>query len=126
MGVTATGVVRESDILRKGGMRPGDHLILTKAIGTGVIFAASMRNKAHAHWIRSAIKHMTLTNALASKVFVNTGATAVTDVSGFGLVGEEDRSPSSRSTTTPTNTRAEAFHMCCQNIMSSLYTVLLT
>ncbi len=90
MGLTATGVVRTSEILTKGGMKPGDHLILTKAIGTGVIFAASMRGKAHAHWIQGAIKAMMSTNAPASKVFVNTGANAVTDVTGFGLVGEGD------------------------------------
>ncbi len=80
-------------MLTKGGMRPGDHLILTKAIGTGVIFAAFMRGKAHAHWIEGATKVMTFTNALASKVFMDMGATAVTDVSGFGLVGEEDHLP---------------------------------
>ncbi len=71
-------------------MKPGDRLILTKAIGTGVIFAGAMRGKAHAHWIQGAIKVMTATNAPASKVFVNAGANTVTDVTGFGLVGEGD------------------------------------
>ncbi len=69
-------------------MKPGDHLILTKPIGTGVIFAASMRGKAHAHWIKRAINSMTFKNDLASKVFVNMNANAVTDVTGFGLIGE--------------------------------------
>ncbi len=88
MGLTPTGVVRTAEILPKGGMKPEDYLILTKAIGSGVIFAASMRGKAHARWIQDAYKVLISTNAPASKVFVNTGANAVTDVTGFGLVGE--------------------------------------
>jgi len=74
-------------ILRKGGLRPGDRLILTKPLGTGVILAAEMRGKASARTVAAAIDTMVQPAALAAMVLAEHDATACTDVTGFGLLG---------------------------------------
>lgn len=77
----------ESTLLRLDGLRPGDRLVLTKALGTGVLFHADMRGLARGAWIESATASMLRSNGAASRIARETGATACTDVSGFGLVG---------------------------------------
>ena len=57
-GLTVNGLIDPSKVLRKSGLKPGDVLILTKAIGTGTLFAADMRGKAKGRWIDSAIQSM--------------------------------------------------------------------
>ena len=74
-------------ILRKGGLNPGDRLILTKPLGTGVILAAEMRGKAPARVVAGAIEAMLQSAAVASGVLTAHAATACTDVTGFGLLG---------------------------------------
>jgi selenide,water dikinase len=73
--------------LRKGGLKPGDHLLLTKPLGTGVILAAEMRGKAAARSVEAAIAAMLQPAAAASACLAAYGATACTDVTGFGLLG---------------------------------------
>jgi selenide,water dikinase len=68
-------------------MKPGQVLILTKALGTGTLFAADMRYQAKGRWIDGAVHSMLLSNQEAARVFVEYGATACTDVTGFGLLG---------------------------------------
>src|SRR3981189_2399758 len=87
LGFAITGVVSAKTALRKGGLRPGDALILTKPIGTGALLAAHMRGKAKARWVMAAIAHMTQSNRAAARVLRAHGAHAVTDVTGFGLLG---------------------------------------
>jgi selenide,water dikinase len=73
--------------MRKGGMRPGDVLLLTKPIGTGTLFAALPRLKVRGRWIDAALESMCISNAAAAKILARSGATACTDLTGFGLLG---------------------------------------
>lgn len=87
LGLAVTGEVAPDRIMRKGGLKPGDALILTRPLGTGILFAAAMRAKAHAHWIEAALAEMRRSNREAARIFVKHDATAMTDVTGFGLIG---------------------------------------
>ncbi|HWO34012.1 MAG TPA: selenide, water dikinase SelD, partial [Candidatus Acidoferrum sp.] len=88
-GYSVTGVVHPKKILANQGARPGDALLFTKAIGTGVISTAIKKGKAEPHWIDAAVRSMTTLNRAAAdfirenEVQVN----AMTDVTGFGLIG---------------------------------------
>jgi selenide,water dikinase len=69
------------------GARPGDDLVLTKPLGTGVVLAAHMRGLARGAWLEQAIASMLRPNAEAARAARAAGAGAATDVSGFGLAG---------------------------------------
>ena len=86
-GLAVTGLADPKLLLRKGGIRPGDHLILTKPLGTGLILAADMRGKTRGRWIEEAIASMLVSNREAAPCFLRHHATACTDVTGFGLLG---------------------------------------
>ncbi len=87
MGLSCHAVVHQNITFRKGPVRYGDILILTKAIGTGVLLAADMRAKARGRWIEEAVHSMTTSNRCAAKIFSKYECTACTDVTGFGLMG---------------------------------------
>ena len=87
LGLSLSGVGRPDALLHKAGMRPGDRLVLTKPIGTGTLFAAHMRLKAKGRWIDAAIQSMLQSSREASACLQRHGATACTDVTGFGLLG---------------------------------------
>ncbi|PSN77154.1 selenide, water dikinase SelD, partial [filamentous cyanobacterium CCP4] len=87
LGFACNGVADPTQLLRKGGMRPGDALILTQPLGTGTLFAADMQGKAKGRWIEEAIAHILTPNQAAAEIFRAHGATACTDVTGFGLAG---------------------------------------
>ena len=87
LGFSVNGLVVASQALRKGGLKPGDKLVLTKPLGTGVIFAAAMRGMAKAHWIETALASMRAPSGDAARALLAAGAHACTDVTGFGLAG---------------------------------------
>jgi selenide,water dikinase len=86
-GLAVNGLVVPDAAWRKGGLRPGDALVLTKPVGTGTLFAADMRRRAKGRWIDGAIASMLLPNQAAATCLREHGAGACTDVTGFGLLG---------------------------------------
>jgi selenide,water dikinase len=105
-GYSVTGVVHPQRVLANQGAKPGDRLLFTKALGTGVISTAIKKGVAKQEWIDAAVTSMTTLNKTAAEVITHThvGATgkpndqrpattdafavhALTDVTGFGLIG---------------------------------------
>ena len=87
LGLSVSGSIDPDRILRKGGLRPGDRLVLTKPIGTGTLLAADMRGKAKARWVDGAIRAMLQSNREAADAVRAHGGRSCTDVTGFGLLG---------------------------------------
>ncbi|MEM9817859.1 MAG: selenide, water dikinase SelD [Cyanobacteria bacterium P01_D01_bin.6] len=87
LGLACNGFVEASAILQKGGMQPGNALILTQPLGTGTLFAADMQQQAKGRWIENAIAHMIQPSERAMQCLRQHGVTACTDVTGFGLLG---------------------------------------
>ena len=88
-GYAVTGVVHPKKILANAGAKPGDALILTKALGTGVISTAIKKGKAEQAWIDAAVQSMTTLNKQAANLIdeKNYRVHAMTDITGFGLIG---------------------------------------
>jgi selenide,water dikinase len=86
-GLSVTGTVHPKRILTKGGARPGDQLILTKRIGTGIITTAAKGRLAGEKAGETVAQSMAALNKTASEVMVQIGVNACTDITGFGLLG---------------------------------------
>lgn len=86
-GLSCNGFANTDKLLRKGGMKVGDAVILTKALGTGTLFAADMRHQAKSRWIDTAIISMLIPNGRAAECLLQSNVNACTDVTGFGLLG---------------------------------------
>jgi len=109
-GYSVTGLIHPSQVLTNAGAKPGDRLLLTKALGTGVISTAIKKGVAKQSWIDAAVASMTTLNKTAAEIVISRqesgSATsdqrrtsndrssdgqslvhAMTDVTGFGLIG---------------------------------------
>lgn len=86
-GLCVMGLVNPKEVITNAGARVGDKLILTKPIGTGIITTAIKHGTASPEVTARAIEVMTTLNAAASEVMRRVGASACTDVTGFGLLG---------------------------------------
>ncbi len=86
-GLTVTGVVELDKVVRNDMARPGDALILTKPIGTGIISKAIKSGKASEEDITEVIRVMSFLNKGASEAMVEAGIKAATDITGFGFLG---------------------------------------
>jgi len=87
-GYAVTGLIDPTRFYTNSAARPGDALVLTKPISTGVITTALKQGKAEPAWVADAIRWMTTLNREASLVATaNPGVHAMTDVTGFGLMG---------------------------------------
>jgi selenide,water dikinase len=89
LGFAINGLIDENmtGVMRKGGMQPGDVLLLTKPMGTGTLFAAHARHAAKGRWIAAALQSMQQSNQAGAQILRTHGATACTDLTGFGLLG---------------------------------------
>jgi len=88
-GYAVTGLIDPKKVFTNAGAKPGDALIFTKALGTGVISTAIKKGKAEPAWIDAAVQSMTTLNKQAAEV-IQPGEFrihAMTDVTGFGLIG---------------------------------------
>ena len=86
-GLVVTGEVEEKNIVTNKSATPGDVLVLTKPLGTGIIATAIKKGVVKNEVIRAAVESMSALNELASKIMVELGVKTATDVSGFGLLG---------------------------------------
>jgi selenide,water dikinase len=86
-GLSVNGFARREALLLKRGMRAGELLILTKPIGSGVLFAADMRARARGEWLDAGLAQMLVSSRDAGRCLREFDASACTDVTGFGLAG---------------------------------------
>ena len=85
--VNGVPISPEGNLLSKSGTTPGDQLVLTKPLGTGTLFAAHMQLAADGRDVSAAIDSMLQGNGVAAELALAHGASACTDVTGFGLLG---------------------------------------
>jgi selenide,water dikinase len=90
-GMAVTGLAHPDRLMAIDQAVPGDQLILTKGLGTGVIATALKRDGASPEVVDAAVSSMTLLNAGASEAALAAGVRAATDVTGFGLLGHLHR-----------------------------------
>jgi selenide,water dikinase len=88
-GYSVTGLVHPKRVRANRGAKPGDVLILTKPLGTGVISTAIKKAKAEPDWIDAAVRSMTTLNKKAAEFIAENevSVNAMTDITGFGLIG---------------------------------------
>jgi selenide,water dikinase len=96
-GYSVTGLIHPKRVFANKGAQPGDRLLLTKALGTGVISTAIKKGTAHPEWIDAAVRSMTTLNKMAAEVITKaddqrlttneSAVHALTDITGFGLIG---------------------------------------
>lgn len=86
-GLAVTGVIHPKKLLTNGGAKPGDKLILTKPLGTGIISTALKQGAADKKAVARITKSMLTLNNKAAEIMQEIGAHACTDITGFGFIG---------------------------------------
>jgi len=87
LGFSINGLAERDGLVRKGSLDPGLSLVLTKPIGSGVLFAGHGRRQAKGRWVQGAIANALQSSAQAAEILRAHDAQAMTDVTGFGLAG---------------------------------------
>ncbi len=85
-GLSVIGQVHPDEVVRNSGGRPGDALILTKPLGTGLVCTAHRAEEARDEWMDAATSAMLSLNRSAAEAMQRHGVTACTDITGFGLL----------------------------------------
>lgn len=86
-GMSVTGVIKPGAQVTNAGAQPGDALVLTKPIGTGIITTAGKQRRVYPAILELAVKFMRQLNRAASEAMMRVGVNACVDVTGFGLLG---------------------------------------
>jgi selenium donor protein len=86
-GFAVTGLIDKNHVVTNAAARPGDVLILTKPLGTGIVAFAAQIDRARPESVRAAAASMTSLNKTAAELMIQFGAHAATDVTGFSLMG---------------------------------------
>jgi len=86
LGFSITGLL-DSPAITLAGARPGQHLILTRALGSGLLLAGEMQREARGVDVAALLDELETPHGIAASILVDAGATAMTDVTGFGLAG---------------------------------------
>lgn len=89
-GLAVTGLVHPKRFWTNTGARPGDALVLTKPVGSGVLFNANLKKRVSPQAMAACIEVVTTLNRVAAETLANFEVHAVTDVTGFGLAGHAD------------------------------------
>lgn len=87
LGFTVLGGLDGREPMTKEMLQPGDRLILTKPLGTGVLLAGHAQAACRSEWMQAMLAHMLVSNEAAARVARDSGVCAATDVTGFGLAG---------------------------------------
>ena len=87
-GYSVTGLIDPAKVFSNAGAKLGDHLVFTKALGTGVICTAIKNHRAEPAWVEAAVRSMTTLNKKAAELMATKGYAVhtMTDVTGFGFV----------------------------------------
>jgi len=86
-GFAVTGIIQKDRVVTNAGARPGDVLILTKPLGTGIVTFAAQIDRARPESVQATAASMTSLNKTAAELMIQFGAHAATDVTGFSLMG---------------------------------------
>ena len=86
-GLSVVGLVEPGKHITNAGARPGDSMVLTKALGTGIITTGGKQGKTTAQVLQGAVESMAALNRGASEAMMKVGVNSCTDITGFGLLG---------------------------------------
>jgi selenide,water dikinase len=104
-GIALTGMILIKNIKTNAGAQPGDQVILTKPLGTGIISTALKSNKANPQDVEFIMKQMAELNKIPSEIMVKYGANAATDITGFALIGHSQEVAENSGVTIRINSR---------------------